>query len=299
VQRYWEGPEKARLAFEAADNDQDRRLSIAELADDSLLWVDTFNIFRRFDTDHSGGVDRRELNAQVKSWEQRYAQMAFPGFDADHNESLSFLEFRWTPLANPLADWNSRRTDEDHDGCLSLDEFCGREPAVPIGLAAMFMSRLDQDGDGHLSRAELDFFVDLPLVPVEAAFACLDADHNERLALVEAIPHDGHAPEDDAARRRHEEKVMRIEDLFRMADQDQSGDLSLAEFRNDETAVAAITGRQQSTSTTTDPPSGQTVMAASAGAAATESGTWNWRIVALVTLNLILVGSVAWFVLRS
>jgi hypothetical protein len=91
---------------------------------------------------------------------------------------------------------------------------------------------------------------------------------------------------------------MRIEDLFRQADEDDNGDLSLVEFRSDEAVIAAITGRQQSPGTTSR-PARQTQTAASAGATARQPWIGNWRFLVLVTLNIILVGGVTWFVVRS
>lgn len=292
TQRYWGGSEKARALLAGADGDQDGRLTVSELEGGTLLWLDTFDTFGRFDSDQSGTIDADELSSQSKSWEKSYVAMAFPAFDADGNGVLSFLEFRVTPLSNSLADWNTTRSDRDFDGLLSLDEFHDDSSPALKGLSAVFLKRLDKDGDNVLSVGEFAFQVDLRHVSVEVAFAILDADSDACLALTEAIEYGRPTATDAATHRRHEEKIMRIEDAFRVADKDRSGDLSVNEFGASETTVAAVITGRPSDARTARRSFRQTQ-------AGVEPEAWNWRFAAIVVFNVILLAGLAWLALRS
>ncbi len=298
AERYWAGREKAEAVFAAADADRDGRLPVRELAGGDVLWADCLSLFRRFDADRNGTLDPRELSAQARPWEAAYAVTAFPAFDADGDGVLSFREFRETPLGNPLADWNSRRADKDHDGQLSLDEFHDGKSLALKGLSSLFLSRLDRDSDGELSVRELEFAVDLRRVPGGVAFTVLDIDGDARLTLAEAFPAAFSPPKDAAARRRHEERMMRVEDAFRVADRDRSGDLSLEEFAAPGALIADVVAGRDSPRRVSARTGGRDAAKRGTVSAGPPSNTWSWSSISLIVFDVLLLSGLIWGGLR-
>ncbi|MGC1272610.1 MAG: hypothetical protein WBC44_02795 [Planctomycetaceae bacterium] len=296
VERYWGGEEQAGEVFTAADTDGNGGLTVQEAAGGDLFWGDSLSLFRRFDTDRSGDLDASELAKAAKPWETAYLEMAFPGFDADGDGTLSFREFRETPFCNPLADWNRRRADRNHDGRLSLDEFHDGKSPARRGLSSLFLARLDRDSDGRLSVPELDFSVDLRRAPIEVVFATLDADRDAALTLSEAVGK-APAPGNPVALQNWNERSMLLEDAFRIADHDQNGRLSLEEFLRPGSAITdLVVGRNPSRTVSRRARDPETT--GSAPANASPAASWNRRFVALVVFDVILLLALIWGGLR-
>ncbi|MEW4526697.1 EF-hand domain-containing protein [Maioricimonas sp. JC845] len=280
-------PESANT-FDAADVNDDEWLSIEETRAVPFLWKDVIVEFRRFDADRDGVVTPQELTAGARPWEEATSRMIFPGFDIDGNGSLSFREFRMTPLANPFSFWERPRFDRDHDGRLSIREFNDDETDWLIGLTGMFASRLDRNRDGMLSSDEIEFRIDLKRAPPTVVFAALDDDDNGLLSLEEALNRDG--PVKHSAGH-----LAKVEDAFYAADSDQDAMLTLDEFTNPDHEIATVaSGRPARKARGGRFPSGAAPgTPAAAGPAAT-----NWKFYGLVGVNILVLVIFAWLVLK-
>ena len=90
-------------------------------------------------------------------WERGLAVVVLPSFDLDGNGSLSLMEFRACPHANPLASWHELKTDADNDGFLSLAEFRWQDGLALSAITAEFFQRFDRNRDGKLDVEEFRF----------------------------------------------------------------------------------------------------------------------------------------------
>src|SRR5690606_24874283 len=106
---------------------------------------DPVNEFRRLDANLDARVDPHELvNGTAVSKRQMTAHI-FPAFDMDRDGSLTLTEYRLTPLANPLLDWQRRLKDKDGDGSLSFEEF-DFGPKFPL-LRYLYFRYYNQNAD--------------------------------------------------------------------------------------------------------------------------------------------------------
>lgn len=293
IEKHWAGPEEATRRLERIDVNQDGYLTPGEFQRSDELWEDLLKLFQRFDVNGDGRIDRQELTAQARSWEEWAIGSIFPAFDRDGDGALSFVEFRATSLANPVADWVSQPTDGNHDGRLTLDEFQPSGASFGRGLSALMFASLDRDRDGHLSLRELEFKVDYAKARPETLFARRDLDGDGRLTLAE-LRQAENIPVDPGARRRFEEKLMRIEEAFRGADHNRDGALSIEEFQDPGAWVAAAVMGKSRPATVRTSSSRRT-----AATVAMDEESWNWRWIGLIGFNVLLLGGIAWFVLRS
>lgn len=298
VSQYGSDKKAAEQLFATVDADQDGVLSIDESRAIPSLWPDSLQEFRRFDADHNAAISPQELSSHAKDWEKRNAALLFPVFDLDGNGALSFREFRLTPLGNPFAFWDRPRSDLDYDGRLSLQEFHQDRSPWLKGLSGMFLSRLDRNKDGYLNLEEIQFTVDLSKAPLTAAFTILDENSDQRLSLTEAARSGRTKPADPVARKHYEERIARIEDAFYLADKDHDGLLTIEEFSVPSATIAAYaTGRS-----VPRPAGGRLPAQARSGvvtAGNSDSGSsWDLRFIGLVTFNVLLLGGLAWLVLR-
>lgn len=240
--RYWKQGAEAEAAFQAADFNRDGRLSQSELLKSQLFWVDLQQEFLRFDEDRDGQISRQELLEQSRPYEKRMAQLTFPLFDLDRDQFLSFHEFRLTPLANPVHDYESRRWDLDNDGKLSLLEFHrdARGSRWGIGLSELFFRILDQDRDQSLGFVEMKSSANLKRLPVDAVFERLDTNGDGELRLDELLAREQPRHQSAWAKRNSEQRSMEIEDAFLAADVDRSRSLSLAEFQSKNSSIRDV-----------------------------------------------------------
>lgn len=240
--RYWKRGAEADQAFRSADFNGDDRLSLSELLRSQLFWIDTQQEFLRFDNDLDGELSPQELREQSRPHEKRIAQLIFPVFDLDGNGSLSFVEFRLTPLANPIHDYDTRRWDLDDDGKLSLLEFHrdAQGSRWGIGLSELFFRKLDQDRNRSLSFAEMKSSANLKRLPADAVFERLDVNGDGGLQLAELLSREQPRNQSAWAKRNSEQRCMEIEEAFLVADVDRNHSLSLQEFSSGTSSIRDV-----------------------------------------------------------
>lgn len=239
---YWKHGAEAESDFRRADANQDRQLSLTELLSSDLYWIDTQVEFRRFDIDQNGKISIDELRKRSRPHEQRIAAIVFPAFDTNRDQQLSFREYRLTPLANPVHDYDARRWDVDYDGQLSLMEF-HRSPEnlrQGLGLSQFFFSRLDQNRDQALTYAEFRFSADLKREPVNVVFQILDTNSDDQLQLAELLARERPRGNSAWARRVSEQRSMEVEDAFLSADINRDRALSLQEFSAERATIRQV-----------------------------------------------------------
>ncbi len=283
-------PDQAKRTFASADKNSDGSLSVLELATVNVFWSNVINEFQRFDQDRSGRIDASEIKNAAKPWESVIAQTALPQFDRDDDGMLSFWEFRLTPFGNVLAGWNRGRRDQNHDGYLSLVEYHQDNSPALIGLSEIFFHRLDQDHDNRLGMREMTFQVDFTRIPRSLAFQALDQDGNLVLTLSEATSRVGSRPSDPNQQRTYEIRLMRLEDAFRSDDKNHDGELTMEEFQAPTGKLTfALSGRKAPTRL---PPN-------ITQADLVDESLWDWKMIGLVGFNILLLGGVGWYVLKT
>lgn len=283
-------PDELSTAFSAADQNHDGRLTLGEGPTIDWMWTTPMSVFRRLDADGDGRVSRQELSGgRLEPWETRLASWLFPAFDLDGDGYLSVREFQLSPLAIAVRTWDQPRIDADYDGRISRAEFHGEQSVWLQGLSALFFDRLDRDGDGSLSAAEVEFTVDLKQAPLEIVFRLFDKNQDGRLSLQETL--EGRGVQGSRG------WTMQTEDAFYAADADRNGVLSPEEFTTPEATVGLL-----ATARPLPPkPRGgrRPATAASAAADADADAPWDFKMIGLITFNVLLVGGLAWVLLRT
>lgn len=167
-------------AFASADADHNGRLTPKEWWQVSTLGsVDPISEFLHLDENRNGQVDRKELLARCPDWKIRLAATVFPGFDADGDGALSLREYRLTPVANPILEWQRELVDQDNDGRLTLEEL--RYDQDPFALVRLeLLERLDRNRNQVLEDDEFLFRTTHPDV-----FYVVNADGTEWRRLFE------------------------------------------------------------------------------------------------------------------
>jgi hypothetical protein len=136
------------------DTDQDGQVALAEWWHVPIAGsADTRNEFLTLDANQDGYLDRNELQ-HVPGYKLKVAEHALPSFDLDGNGMLSLDEYRFTPLANPLVDWN--RDIVDGDGNLTFAEYIDRSEPFVL-LYWNYFRRFDLNSDGALDEDEYTF----------------------------------------------------------------------------------------------------------------------------------------------
>lgn len=216
--------------FRDADRNGDGILSIEESRTISSLWKDQITEFLRFDRNDDLFISPEELSDAAHPWEISTSKFIFPGFDIDQDRKLSFTEFRWTPLANPMAFWERTPTDHDLDGFLTLQEFHPHDSFSPLGLSAILFVHLDLDSNGKLSDNELLFETDLKSAAPEVVFRLLDGNKDGTLDLTEVIHRRTRSLPDNAHPRQRHALISNIENQFYLSDTDQDGLVTRDEY---------------------------------------------------------------------
>jgi len=199
---YWMGPEKSLPVFQQMDQDGDSVATIEEIRNSRVLTNDVVGQFLWFDADQNGELSEAEFLAKAAPWQQSLGTRLIAAFDTDGNKELSLMEFRQTPIPNPVSDWYYHRFDSDSDGLLSFSDFYRETAPELIGLYAAIFDRLDQDHSGLLSYAELEFQADWTKVNPQVRFAAADRNRDGRISLEEVftkVP-----PAESTARIRHD-----------------------------------------------------------------------------------------------
>jgi len=286
--QYWKKGAEAETDFRNADLDRDQFLSLSELLQGNLFWVDTQLEFRRLDTNLDGAISSEELKTQARPYERRMASLLFPAFDLNKDGTLSFREFRLTPLANPLHDYESRRWNLDHDGRLSLTEYHRGldNTRAGIGLSSLFFNRLDKDRDQFLSYREFTYSANLQREPPETVFLMLDTNQDGALTLDELQTRVSPKDHSAWARRLADQREMEIEESFAAADTNRDQSLSLDEFLSDTSNIHQVVLGVNSLKT--DRSGRESI-----------SGTGtSWRVLAVIGVNLAIFSGIAWRHLR-
>lgn len=142
--------------FAKCDGDRDGQLSFEEAW--QLPGHDMVSAFIELDRDGSLALDTLFVHGVLgNNVDENLGRRMVRAFDDDFDGTLSFAEFRRTPLANPSSDWFALRLDKDHDRRLSWQEFCVERAPFLVGQSRYFFDRFDLNRDGFLSFVEFDF----------------------------------------------------------------------------------------------------------------------------------------------
>ncbi|HEY4260892.1 MAG TPA: hypothetical protein VGM98_12060, partial [Schlesneria sp.] len=164
--RYGTDPKQATEIFNRRDRNQNGRWEWDEITFSSELVSDALGAFLHLDADLDGLVSQSELDARAHDWQTRLTRRLVVAFDDDSDGSLSFLEYRKTPVANQNANWYDAGVDRDFDGKLSLAEFyapaADESPGYAIQFAYEQFRRWDRNHDGKLSSDEYNIRLRIP-----------------------------------------------------------------------------------------------------------------------------------------
>jgi Ca2+-binding EF-hand superfamily protein len=295
---HWDQERKADL-FKAWDQDGDGKLTLAEAGAVHEMFTNVYADFFWFDRDFDGRVTQVELDAIVHPWEKELVDHLVSAFDSNSDGALQLDEYVLSPKANPYAASLMRRTDNDNDGLLSWDEFYSGQPPLFYGLMQRFFGRYDQDQDGYVSLSELDFKIDVNKAPPEAVVVKLDRNRDGKIAMDDFLDPKQPDANDPAAVLRHEEQSIRIEEAFHIADANGDGVLSLAELgKNKEVVMAAVEGRSTPVRATRAGAAAARSQDGSPSGTAAGSDADDFRLMAILGFNALLVGGLAWMMFR-
>jgi Ca2+-binding EF-hand superfamily protein len=147
--------ERGRRTFVRYDADGNGKLSFQELeARGEGVVLDAQRKLKLRDGDGDGKLSRDEFlfDVPLKGSERGGRQFALFDFDAD--ESLSFEEFRLTPVAAPDAETLFAGRDRDDDARLEPNELALFMPPRQAQGARRSFRQFDVDADGFLSLEE-------------------------------------------------------------------------------------------------------------------------------------------------
>jgi Ca2+-binding EF-hand superfamily protein len=300
MEAHWDKEKKADL-FKAWDVDGDGRLTLAEAAAVNDLFTNIYADFFWFDKDFDGQVTQKELDGIAHPWEKHLVDHLVSAFDLNGDEALQLDEYVLSPKGNPYAAQLMSRTDADNDGWLSWEEFYPGEPGTFYGLLQSFFGRYDRDQDGVISLRELDFKIDMNAAAPESVFVKLDRNGDGKLLVSDLLDPKVPDANDPPAVLRHEEQTIRIEEAFALADTDGDGMLSVAELgKHRAVVIAAVEGRSIPVrATRADGASPTRTQAGLAGGAAAGDDADDYRWMAILGFNALLVSGVAWMVLKG
>ncbi|SFJ48425.1 EF-hand domain-containing protein [Planctomicrobium piriforme] len=286
--RYWKTGSEADADFARTDINGDGELSLAELLTGEPFWIETQSEFRRFDQNQDALLTAEELHRHARRHERQTVQWIFPAFDLNRDGSLTFSEFRSTPLANPLQDDNIARWDLDHNGSLSRQEFETAKAPLHRGLSQMFFRRLDANRDQALTMDEFRFEINPRRARPDVLFDRLDANNDGILALEELLERERPTDNRDWAKRKFERRSLNLTDAFARTDSDRNQQINRDEF-------LAVGTPLQSVARGT-PETAPDLRAAGVS----KSGTIgiNWRLTSFVCANLVIAVGLGWWYFR-
>ncbi|QDU49323.1 EF-hand domain-containing protein [Gimesia panareensis] len=221
-------PEDLEYEFRLCDQNQDEVLTQAEFSCLSYFFPDRSKLFSMFDQDQNSELNLAEFQRQQPAVHAADLKMTFHRFDANNDDSLSLDEYEKQGEGlelDSLTSFNIKDTDGNHQ--LSLDEFLKGKPQPEIEGATSIFEQADTDKNQILTAVEFK------LTPAGRPDALskleyLDTDGNGALSLVEFNA------------KYNYRQLMFMEFIFSRFDENQDGELDLAEFR--QTPVAEPVG---------------------------------------------------------
>ena len=131
--------------------------------------------------------------------------------------------------------------------------------------------------------------MDLKQAPLEIVFRLFDKNLDGRLSLQETL--EGRGVQGSRG------WTMQTEDAFYAADADRDGALSPEEFTAKEATVGLLATARP---LPPNPRGGRRPPAAASGTDEVDAGApWDFKMISLITFNLLLVGGLAWGLLRT
>ncbi|MDX1963626.1 MAG: EF-hand domain-containing protein [Pirellulales bacterium] len=184
------------------------------------------NLFKRLDTDKSGGLSLEEFAAGAREDRPENAptpEEIFDKLDKNDDGNLTLREFTIRPDHRPTPAQIFKKLDTDGSGGLSLEEFAaGAREDRPDNAPTPeeIFAKLDRNDDGNLSFREFSTRPDPRPNPLQA-FKKLDTDGSRGLSLEEFAA---------GAREDRPENAPTPEEIFNKLDKDGDGNLTLREF---------------------------------------------------------------------
>ncbi|MCA9018010.1 MAG: hypothetical protein KDA77_21985, partial [Planctomycetaceae bacterium] len=154
----------AEQILKQADQDQDQQLSLEEWKTTKQCWIDPVYYFKRIDKNFDARLDPAEL-ANDAGFHRDLAPYLIPAFDRDGDGVLTLYEYRNTPITNPVMKWHVEQKDRDHDGALSVSEFCRGTGLTGRALIFDYFTLLDRDHNQRLDKQEFFLQIDLVKAP--------------------------------------------------------------------------------------------------------------------------------------
>ncbi len=231
---YWGGKEKALALFQQLDANQDDQLTPAEIMATEPLTVDVIRGFLYLNQDLDGRISPKELLANTStSATELGATQTLTAFDDNLDGFLSLSEFQLAPLGYGYVIIRVHdKTDLDHDGVLSWQEFYNEQSPVLLGLAWEIFCRYDRDHSGKLTINELEFRIDPNKVPREVLFLAIDKNRDGQLTLEELFSETEPDETDMAKQLRYGERRRYWQYWFQFADDDRNGHLTPEEYQS-------------------------------------------------------------------
>jgi Ca2+-binding EF-hand superfamily protein len=230
VAKYWGGPEKGLAVFQKIDTDGNGQATAQEVWDSQAFYRDVFKQFLEFDKDLDGVISDSELSNSVTKLQQPLALSVLKAFDTDSDGKLNLVEFRSTPIANPLSDWHVARTDRNGDGKLSESEYDVDQIPFLICLSHEFFRRFDLNHDQALSTTELTFTTTAAVSARQFKFRDYDRNADGKLTLEELFVEPLPPPTDKSAVNLHRMRRAYFSANFLSGDGDGNGHLTEDEF---------------------------------------------------------------------
>jgi len=237
-QKSYLGADEAAKRFPQMDADQDGFATLDEVR--SQLRIDPLGQFRQRDRNLDGRLDVQELSESLSDRERILYPRLIPGFDADQDGHLSFLEWSASPAGQMAFDWMRIPTDRDRDGRLGHEEFQTEPAPLAIALSDLFFGVWDADHDGRLTYAECPMNTDLAHRPRDLVFQEVDKDGDgvvDRSDLfLQSLAEDA----DAAARRTFAGRRIVFDMLWERLDGNSDDQVSREEFLASDWGAEAV-----------------------------------------------------------
>jgi Ca2+-binding EF-hand superfamily protein len=195
-------------AFAFMDANHDGKLSLKEF--NARIGSPEVSFYKQ-DKDGDGSLTLEEFNVSADTPEARAAaKKTFAQKDIDGDGRLTLEEYKMPPEQAQF-----RKLDRNHDGFLTVEEFCAGAAAKEAAKTRRIFEAKDLNGDKKLDFAEFSGR------PLAVDLVERDTDGDGYLSLAEYLG-DRKAPE-----------VVRMEkDVFAILDSDHDGKLTLGEFQS-------------------------------------------------------------------